>query len=467
MTNERLRIRADQLPLPPGPKPNWLAPLLLAGMGALFFTSYAWSNWLASQRVDIPSLYFAWERHIPFIPWTILPYWSIDFFYAGSFFLWSTRAMLLTHAKRLLAAQLISVACFVAFPLRFAFEHPPAHGWAGTLFTLLGGFDKPFNQAPSLHISLLLILWVAYAARARGGWRWLLHGWFALIGVSVLTTYQHHFIDVPSGWLAGCLCVFAFPLSEPTGRALRCEQTRRIARCYGIGAAAMALLSLAIVRDTLAAGLLLAWTALALACVAQQYHAGRPDGLGKQADGTFPMASWCLLAPYLCGAFFNARWWTRGQPGASRVAEGLWLGRFPTAAELRRTGANAVLDLTAELPRLVRPSVYRCIPVLDLTVPSESDLRVAVDTIHAWQADGRTVLVCCALGYSRSALVAAAWLADQSPQPVAPSQLLAQLRAARPGVTLGPRSMEGLAAYMSTKRNQTEHRPLSGVDDAI
>lgn len=459
--------RADRLPLTPDRPPNGLALLLLAGMGTLFFTSYTWSNWLASHRANVPSLYFSWERHIPSIPWTILPYWSIDLFYAGSFFIWSTRSDLLRHVKRLLSAQLIAVACFVAFPLRFAFEHPSTYGWTGKMFTLLNGFDKPFNQAPSLHISLLFILWVAYAERARGGWRWCLHGWFVLIGLSVLTTYQHHLIDVPTGWLVGCLCVFAFPKSERRGRVARDAQTRRIARRYGIGASAMALLSLAVLRDTVIAGLLLAWTAVALACVAQQYRCAQPGGFGKQADGTLPVASWCLLAPYICGAFLNARWWTRGKPGFSRVAEGLWLGRFPTASELHRAGIDAVLDLSAELPRLLCPSAYHCLPVLDLTVPAQGDLGVAVEVINAWRAQGRTVLVCCALGYSRSALVVAAWLSDQYPEAVAPSQLLAQLRAVRPGVVLAPRSFEALSAYMSTRRQHTNSHHLQGAANAI
>jgi membrane-associated phospholipid phosphatase len=87
-----------------------------------------------------------------------------------------------------------------------------AEGAAGALFTLLAGFDKPFNQAPSLHIGLLVVLWAVYATRARGVWRWILHAWFALIGISVLTTYQHHLVDVPTGAAVGCFALFLFPV---------------------------------------------------------------------------------------------------------------------------------------------------------------------------------------------------------------------------------------------------------------
>ena len=59
----------------------------------------------------------------------------------------------------------------------------------------LGAFDKPFNQAPSLHIALLVILWAIYARHMPRWARIGLHVWAILVGVSVLTTFQHHFID--------------------------------------------------------------------------------------------------------------------------------------------------------------------------------------------------------------------------------------------------------------------------------
>jgi protein-tyrosine phosphatase/membrane-associated phospholipid phosphatase len=442
----------------PARRPWGLAITLLAGMAVLFFGTYNAANWLASQRANVPYFHYDWERYIPFVPWTILPYWSIDLLYGLSFFLWRTREGLLTHVKRLLMAQVVSVVCFVAFPLRFAFDRPPADGWAGQLFTLLGGFDKPFNQAPSLHISLLVVLWVAYALHLSGRWRWLLHGWFALIGVSVLTTYQHHLIDLPTGWLVGWLCVFAFPLAravvpaEATGLAVGVEpsgidpRARALALRYGIGAGVVLLLSLAALQVSVTAWLVLVWVALALLCVAWIYRMGRAEGFGKGDDGALPMAAWWMLAPYLAGAFLNSRWWTRGHAAVDHVADGVWIGRLPGEAEMRQANADALLDLTAEFPRRVESDAYCCVPVLDLTVPSQAQLQRAVRQIEAWHREGRTVLVTCALGYSRSALVVACWLAVH--RRCTAEQALAALRAARPHVVLGPASVAALTTFV-------------------
>lgn len=188
-------------------------------LAPFFLLTYGGSNALAAQRHGVRSIAFQWERHIPFLPWTIVPYWSLDALYVCSVFMCTTRAELTTHVRRLVTAQTIAVLCFVLFPLQFGVERPHSQGVAGALFHALWFVDRPFNQAPSLHIALLVIVWRVYATHVRSQARWLLHAWCALIAASVLTTYQHHVFDVPTGALLGWLSIRLSPVVDQSGGA--------------------------------------------------------------------------------------------------------------------------------------------------------------------------------------------------------------------------------------------------------
>jgi hypothetical protein len=65
---------------------------------------------MASQRADVGRLLIG-ESGIPFCM-TIVPYWSIDLFYGVRLSCATQRAL---HACYVAAAQVISVACFLAF----------------------------------------------------------------------------------------------------------------------------------------------------------------------------------------------------------------------------------------------------------------------------------------------------------------------------------------------------------------
>src|SRR5687768_2100766 len=72
------------------------------GCSALFFLVYGGTNWFASTRGGLPSVSFAWERFIPFVPAMIVPYVSIDLLFFGSFFLPRDAPALHRHVRRVM-----------------------------------------------------------------------------------------------------------------------------------------------------------------------------------------------------------------------------------------------------------------------------------------------------------------------------------------------------------------------------
>ncbi len=421
----------------PWPWRRALAWLLF--LAPFFFITYGLANWSASQRADVPSLVFEWEQAIPFWAWTILPYWSIDTLYGLSLFVCLTRRELDTHAKRLLTAQAIAVACFVLVPLRFAFAHPAADGVWGFMFDALAGFDQPFNQLPSLHIALAVILWALYARRLAGIARLAMEVWFLLICGSVLTTYQHHFIDLPTGFLLGLLCLWAWPMAdEGNGRApaAQWQWTReparwRLAALYGAGAVGLAAVAIG------AGGwaLWLLWGSVSMLLVALAYAAIGAAAFQKRADGRVSVAALWLFAPYRAAAWINSRAWTRREPRPVPISDGVYLGRIPTARELAASPFAGVVDLTAEFSAPFTDREYVAVPVLDLTTPPAAALAQAAEAVERLRRNG-PVLVCCALGRSRSACAVAAWLLA-SGRALDVAAALATVRAARAVVVLG------------------------------
>lgn len=370
--------------------------------GVLFFASYGFSSWVAAQRRHVPSIVFGWEHSIPFLAWTIVPYWSTDFFYLLSFFLCKTEKEQASHVRRLLTAQIISVVVFLVFPLQFSFHRPHTAGVFGLMFQALGSFDGPLNQAPSLHVSLLTILWAKYSDHLHDFWLLLVRVWFVISGLSTLTTYQHHFIDLPTGLWVGLLCIALFPLHRvPHVRAVT---SMKLACAYLAGSVCL------IIAACRLSGLawLLLWPAGALLMVAVVYGTGSVHLL-RNEKGKMGWAVAILLAPYLTAAWLNSRCWTYGEPVAHELVPGIWLGRLPDAVERRRLRLGSIVNLAPELAHCDRGIEYTEVPVLDLTIPTPSDLDAAVKAIEKFSTS-RPTLICCALGYSRSAMAAAAWL---------------------------------------------------------
>ncbi|MGE0284620.1 MAG: phosphatase PAP2/dual specificity phosphatase family protein [Rhizobiaceae bacterium] len=390
------------------------AALWLVFLAPFFYLTYGFANWTASQRENVGSIVYDWERAIPFLAWTIIPYWTVNAFYAASLFINRTTQGVDRLAGRYLTAQLIAVAFFIAFPLAASFARPETSGLPGFMFDVLTGFDKPFNQAPSLHIALTVIIWDHLRRRLSGIVRLAWHIWCFLIAASVLTTFQHHFIDIPTGALLGLFALWLFPADGRipcSGVRWTTDSKRKhLAAYYLCGGALCLLVSVAGATWQSATWLVLLWPALALAIVAFGYVGAGPKVFQKGYDGRVTLASLWLLWPYRLGARINAWAWTRKIAPAVEIADGVWLGRFPLGHEAGQYAA--VIDLAAEFERPAVAPNWIAFPMLDLVTPPEADIDAAARAVEAARQNipGGKVIVCCALGFQRSARVVARWL---------------------------------------------------------
>ncbi|WP_346745930.1 phosphatase PAP2/dual specificity phosphatase family protein [uncultured Campylobacter sp.] len=451
----------------------------LVVVAAIFYASYGATNALASARANVPEIYFAWERAVPFWACSIVPYWSLNLLYALGFFLCRDGRELARYVTQLLVAQLIATLFFIVFPLQMSWEKPAVSGLSGFLFASLAAFDLPFNQAPSLHIILCVVVGAFYLRKARAVWlKAALAAWFALIGLSVLTTYQHHFIDIPTGLAAGCFVLLVRPMDgEPLRFAMVAEAARYKWAALYLGFAFLTLFAAILGAKIWGAwALWLSWVSLSFALVACGYAFWGAGVFAKNGQGRHAAAAKALLFPYLCIARLNALFWLRGRRLSDEILPGLYLGSVKEARKF-----DAVLDCAAEFERPGGAQIYASLPMLDMITPGADELRRGADELERLvkmafssganlpqraaklrsnfsakagyanevnlkfhrQADarvnlqtrgaankleiaeagqnfansneraaenGKKVLVCCALGYGRSASVLLAWL---------------------------------------------------------
>ena len=386
-------------------KPTIPATLLkLAAVAVIFYASYGLTNHFTAQRAPVPEIIYAWEHAIPFLAWTIIPYWSLNFFYALGFFLARTTREQHRYIAQLLAAQAIAVCGFLLFPLQISWPKPDGDGLFFALFRSLAAFDQAYNEAPSLHIILTLIVGRYYWPKLPRALRlpWLL--WCLLIGGSVLTTWQHHFIDIPAALAAGGLILWALPwqgVSPLRGRITPTPRKRLAAALYLLAAILCALPAL-----WGGAWLWLLCASLACLLVAAAYARLGAAVWQKQANGQTTLAARLLLWPLHFVAALNRYLWLRHGRDHDAITPRLALGSNRAAPQFA-----AVVDTCAELATPRPPAHYRSVPMLDMVAPEAAELRQAAAAIdELLRAQSEPVLVCCALGYGRSVAAVITWL---------------------------------------------------------
>lgn len=174
------------------------------------------------------------------------------------------------------------------------------------------------------------------------------------------------------------------------------------AKLFVVGLALLALTPLAG-----AWGWLPAWSGASFLLVSFCYATRRPRALGKRQDGSLATLPSFVLAPYSGMTWLTwhvARLISKEHPW-DRLNERVILSRRLLPGEVP-DGVACVLDLTAEFPEpppVIAGRHYISFPILDGSVPEQRALETALSALP----DGEgTVLIHCAQGHGRTALVA-------------------------------------------------------------
>jgi len=407
-----------------------------------FVVVYTATNYLTGLHPDVRSAAFAWETRIPFLPWFIIPYWSIDLFFVCAPFLVSTGSELQVFSKRIFFAISLAGLFFLLFPLRLAFERPAVSGFLGVLFGSLDNLYNFHNLAPSLHIALRSILWTVYVPRFRGVSRLLFEIWFVLIGLSTLFCWQHQVIDVFTGQLLGLSLIHLVRERETypevdLARGINCNWS--VACKYFAGSVFFIFLASLLPLW----GIVFLWPACSLFVVSLAYF-GSGGGIYRKQNGSLPVGSRIFFAPFHFGLWLSFKYFTAQKVPYGEIVSGLIMGRAlrgSEIAELKRRGVTSMLDLTAEWsePQEGRELPYRNVPLLDLCLPSKAQLEEAVNAMSAWSGKG-SVYVHCSLGLSRAGVVVLYYLV-RSGRYRSLAEALEQLRSHRPEVLLNSRKI--------------------------
>jgi len=175
------------------------------GLTLLFLMTYGFTNWLAGMRSTRFRLYFGWELAIPFVPWMIWVYLSMQAFLALPLFLLNTTGIS-RFGRTIALATLAAFAIHLTLPTDLGWTRPVAvPGYP--VFARCFAMDQPHNLVPSLHVTFSALSFLVIWNCARRTWVKLLSAaWFALLVCSVLLIHQHHLVDIVTGLVLALLC---------------------------------------------------------------------------------------------------------------------------------------------------------------------------------------------------------------------------------------------------------------------
>jgi protein-tyrosine phosphatase len=371
----------------------------------VFMIVYNYSAWYISRLETVPSFVFSFEKYIPFLPWTIIPYMTSGLFFFLVFFLCENKEQLKVLAQRMLFTTTVAGLCFILFPLKFSLEKPEiAQTFLGYSFRFLKTFDSPFNQAPSLHIAYALIFWSVLRNLKKR--RLFFMGWLLLLGFSTLTTYQHHCIDILSGSVLAHISFVVFPYRKNDFL----YRNFHLANFYFLSAWITASLALLLNQYYGYIWLLLLWPAIMFIAIGYHYQKNNVFFL-KDKNGNISILRKILYFPYLLTYRFFWRFF-RTNKTPLEIAPRIYISSRPDRNDLKFFNSSTIIyDLSAEMEEIIdlktTPS-YHSVPFLDIGSFDIEQTKALIKEItkhYQHLPDNGKILIHCTMGFTRSSVI--------------------------------------------------------------
>lgn len=379
----------------------------------LFSVIYNFSGWYASNSKHVHSFVLNFEDRIPFLSWMVIPYMSSGLFFCLIFFFCSSYKELSLLTKRINFITLVSGIIFILFPLKHTFVKPEVDSpLLGFFFQFLGTWDTNYNQAPSLHISYALIFWSVFRNWKNKTQRALIIIWLSLMGISTITIYQHHLIDIAASFVLVSITFFIFPDTK--------KRNLQVGTVYSIASAICLLFALLVYPYSVLSCFLLLWLVLLLFLIGKAYLQSNARFL-KYKDGRIPLFKKAVFFPYIWTYKIMRHFFCKNTAhSVVEIFPSLFVGPILTNKQLSNLGFDrqqtVIVDLSVEVEESSeirnRYTYYSC-PILDIGGIEQKELFTILDklsTIYDKLHIDEKIYMHCLMGYSRCVLVAAAFI---------------------------------------------------------
>lgn len=144
------------------------------------------------------------DQDTPFLPWTLPVYISEYFYFAFVYILLNHEDNINQYLYSFLATQIIACTIFIVYPVTYPRELYPVPSdiplWLQKTWIWLRKQDAPTNCLPSLHVASVFLSAFAFITDRKMNKFWVFFAWSTAISITTLTTKQHYFVDIISGY---------------------------------------------------------------------------------------------------------------------------------------------------------------------------------------------------------------------------------------------------------------------------